>query len=43
MKRHIQRTIETMVARKIIEEPDIEGKTILVDAGKDDYQISVKD
>jgi ATP-dependent Clp protease ATP-binding subunit ClpB len=43
MKRHIQRTIETMVARKIIEEPDIEGKTIVVDAGKDDYQISVKD
>ena len=32
-----------MVARKIIEEPDIEGKTIVVDAGKDDYQISVKD
>ena len=43
MKRHIQRTIETMVARKIIEDPDLEGRTLVVDATDDDYIISVKD
>ena len=42
MKRHIQRTIETMVARKIIEEPDLQNKTIVVDADEHDYVITVK-
>ena len=42
MKRHIQRTIETMVARKIIEEPDLQNKTIVVDADDHDYVITVK-
>ncbi|MBQ6222034.1 MAG: AAA family ATPase [Solobacterium sp.] len=42
MKRHIQRTIETMVAKKIIEDPNIEGRTIVVDADDTGYQILVK-
>ena len=42
MKRHIQRTIETMVARKIIEDPNVEGHTIIVDADDDDYIVTVR-
>ena len=42
MKRHIQRTIETMVAKKIIEDPNIEGHTLVVDADEDGYIVSVK-
>ena len=42
MKRHIQRTIETMVARKIIEDPNVEGHTIVVDADDNDYIITVR-
>ncbi|MBR0213741.1 MAG: ATP-dependent Clp protease ATP-binding subunit, partial [Solobacterium sp.] len=42
MKRHIQRTIETMVARKIIEDPNVEGRTIIVDADDDDYIVTVR-
>lgn len=42
MKRHIQRTIETMVAKKIIEDPNIEGHTLVVDADENGYVVSVK-
>jgi ATP-dependent Clp protease ATP-binding subunit ClpB len=42
MKRHIQREIETAVARCILENPDIAGKTVLVDADENGYQITVK-
>ena len=42
MKRHIQRTIETMVARKILEDVNLAGKTIVVDADDDNYLIKVK-
>ena len=42
MKRHIQRTIETMVAKKIIENPNIEGHTLVVDADENGYVVSVK-
>ena len=37
MKRHIQKEIETKVARCILENPDIEGKTIKVDANENGY------
>ena len=37
MKRHIQKEIETKVARCILENPDIEGKTIKVDANETGY------
>jgi len=43
MKRHIQRTIETAVARKILEDPNLEGHTLIVDAADGDYTVSVKD
>ena len=42
MKRHIQREIETAVARTILENPDIAGKTVVVDADADSYTVSVK-
>lgn len=42
MKRHIQRTIETDVARVILENPDIANKTIVVDADDHGYRIAVK-
>jgi ATP-dependent Clp protease ATP-binding subunit ClpB len=43
MKRHIQRTIETQVAKVILENPDIQGKTIVVDADVfDGYTVTVK-
>ena len=43
MKRHIQRNIETLVARKILENPDIMGKTLIVDADENgDYTVSIK-
>lgn len=41
MKRHIQRTIETEIARKVIEDPNIAGKTITVDADDEKYILSV--
>ncbi len=43
MKRHIQRTIETAVARKIIEDPNIEGKRIIVDADEHDYTVRTEE
>ncbi len=42
MKRHIQREIETIVARTILENPDIDGKTIVVDADDEGYQVYIK-
>ncbi len=42
MKRHIQREIETEVAKTILENPDIGGKTVIVDADDDSYQLSVR-
>lgn len=42
MKRHIQREIETAVARTILENPDIAGKTVVVDADADNYSVSVR-
>ena len=42
MKRHIQRNIETLVARKILENPDIMGKTLIVDAKDGEYTVDIK-
>lgn len=42
MKRHIQREIETAVAKAILENPDINGKTIHVDANDEKYIVTVK-
>jgi ATP-dependent Clp protease ATP-binding subunit ClpB len=42
MRRHIQREIETEVAKVILETPDVAGKTIVVDADDDMYHVSVK-
>ncbi len=42
MKRHIQRTIETLIARKIVEEPLVEGKTLIVDFKDGNYSVSIK-
>ena len=42
MKRHIQREIETAVAKCILENPDIAGKTLTVDADDDGYHVAVK-
>ncbi|NLC96095.1 MAG: AAA domain-containing protein [Erysipelotrichaceae bacterium] len=42
MKRHIQRTIETKVAKKIVEESHLEGKTLIVDYINGDYTVEVK-
>ena len=43
MKRHIQREIETAVAKCILENPDIAGKTIIVDADDDAYDVFVQE
>ena len=43
MRRHIQREIETGVAKVILETPEIAGKTIVVDADQNGYHISVRD
>ena len=42
MKRHIQREIETAVAKCILENPDIAGKTLTVDADDEGYHVAVK-
>lgn len=42
MKRHIQREVETEVAKVILENPDIAGHTVLVDADDEHYIVSVK-
>ena len=43
MKRHIQRCIETEVAKKILEDPNLAGRTLVVDAQDGVYTVSVKD
>lgn len=43
MRRHIQREIETGVAKVILETPEIAGKTIVVDADQNGYHICVRD
>ena len=43
MKRHIQKEIETEVAKKILENPNIEGRTIYIDADEDGYILSIKE
>ena len=43
MKRHIQKEIETEVAKKILENPNIEGRTIYIDANEDGYILSIKE
>jgi ATP-dependent Clp protease ATP-binding subunit ClpB len=42
MKRHIQRAIETKIARLIIEQNPHEDVTLIVDTTKDDYVVKVK-
>ena len=42
MKRHIQREIETLVAKKILEDPTLAGKTLIVDAEDGEYEVRVK-
>lgn len=42
MRRHIQREIETEVAKVILATPDIAGHTIIVDADDQSYQITTK-
>ena len=42
MKRHIQREIETEVAKRILEDPDINGKTIVVDADDSGYHVTTR-
>lgn len=42
MKRHIQKEIETEVAKLILENPEIEGRTIIIDADEDGYKLSLK-
>jgi ATP-dependent Clp protease ATP-binding subunit ClpB len=42
MKRHIQRNIETLIARRILETPDIMGKTLIVDAKDGEYIVTIK-
>jgi len=43
MKRHIQREIETAVAKVILENPALEGRTIVVDADSEGYQVTLQD
>ncbi len=43
MKRHIQREIETAVAKAILENPDVQGKTLIVDEENDAYIVKVKE
>lgn len=42
MKRHIQRNIETLVARTLLENPDMAGKTIVVMADQEGYKVSIR-
>jgi ATP-dependent Clp protease ATP-binding subunit ClpB len=42
MKRHIQRAVETKIARLIIEQNPHEDVTLIVDTTKDDYVVKVK-
>lgn len=42
MKRHIQKEIETNIARILLANPDVQGKTIVVDANAEGYNIYLK-
>ncbi len=42
MKRHIQRTIETLIARTIIEQAPQEGATLVVDASQGQYTVDIR-
>ncbi len=42
MKRHIQREVETLIARTILEIPSAEGRTLILDADKDGYEVAVQ-
>ena len=42
MKRHIQKEIETLIAKTILEDPTIEGSTIILDSDGSGYTISKK-
>ncbi len=42
MRRHIQREIETEVAKRILENPNIAGKSIIVDADDVGYLVTVE-
>ena len=42
MRRHIQREIETAVARAILASDSVAGKTIYVDADEDGYRITIR-
>ena len=42
MRRHIQRAIETEIAKVILSTDNIANKTIVVDANDDQYLFSVK-
>ncbi|SJZ73951.1 ATP-dependent Clp protease ATP-binding subunit [Anaerorhabdus furcosa] len=42
MKRHIQRSIETLLAKEILKEQSLAGKTLLVDVENDEYVIKQK-
>ena len=41
MKRHIQKEIETGVARVLLENMDVHGKKIVVDADTSGYRIQL--
>ena len=42
MKRHIQREVETKIARKILEDPSAEGRTMILDADDHGYTVSIR-
>ena len=43
MRRHIQREVETLVAKTMLENDDLENKTIVVDADENGYNVFVKE
>ena len=43
MRRHIQREVETLVAKTMLENDDLENKTIVVDADENGYKVFVKE
>ncbi len=42
MKRHIQKEVETEIARTILENDDLDGRTLILDADENGYHISLK-
>lgn len=43
MRRHIQREIETLVAKTLLERDDLANKTLVVDADENGYKVIVKE